>query len=416
MNKTTRITPSKWNELLGVFSVFWVVVSSGGVFLNSKAVVNFVLVFDVMLLSFLLASIYQKIVRQHLAAVGYFLLLTFVVMLSTIANADLSSLLTYARLILMLLLSMAVALALDKEKILSVFVKTVVVIAAFSVLFFYTGLVEQYAWMFPVIEFNDNNYVNAFVYLHFNSVEPRNFGIFIEPGLYQIYLNMALFVLVYAKKPIRYRYVWIGVLLAALFSTNSTTGFILALVIFAGYAFINERNKYKAVLVPVRIAIVFILIGLVVGSEFFTENIKEKFLFANRLSFMTRLNSTLIDLELVIRNPFFGVGVGNYESNIRAYDAVGLVIDAATNTFSQLAALIGLPFIVIVVVGSCYFIAALKIGRMQKFVLGLMYVVFFSTEPFILYPLFYLPTFMGFNLARQKRLILNRGFADVYVR
>lgn len=402
MNETTRITPSKWSEILGAFSVFWIVVSSGGVFLNSKAVVNYTLIFDVFLVSFLLASIYRKIVRHHLAAAGYFLLLTILVLLSTIANADFASVLTYARLILMLLLSMAVALALDKDKILNVFVKTVVFVAAFSVLFFYTGIIEQYAGLFPVIEFNDNNYVNAFVYLYFDSVEPRNFGIFIEPGLFQIYLNMALFVLVYAKKPIPYRYVWIGVLLAALFATNSTTGFILALIIFAGYAFVDQGGKHKAVLVPVRIAFVFVILGLVVSSEFFTGNLEEKFLLTNQLSFMTRLNSTLIDWELTSRNPIFGVGVGNYESNISAYDASGLVIDAATNTFSQLAALLGLPFIICVVAGACYFIATLKVGRVQKAVFGLMYVVSFSTEPFILYPLFYLPAFMGFHLARQR--------------
>ena len=403
MNENNRGTQSKWGEILGAFSVFWIVVTSGGVFLNSKAVINHVLIFDVVLVSFLLASIYRKIVRYHLAAVSYFLLLTFVVLLSTIANADFASLLTYARLVLVLLLSMVVALALDKDKILNIFVKTVLFIAAFSVLFFYTGLVEQYAGLLPVVEFNDNNYVNAFVYLYFDSIERRNFGIFVEPGLFQIYLNMALFILVYTKKQIPYRYAWIGVLLAALFGTNSTTGFILALFICAGYAFSDQGGKHKAVLIPVRIAFVSIIIGLIVSSEFFTENLEEKFLLTNRLSFMTRLNSTLIDWELVTRNPIFGVGVGNYQSNINAYDATGLVIDAATNTFSQLAALMGFPFIICVVISVFYFIVTLKIGQVEKVVLGSMYVVFFSTEPFILYPLFYLPAFMRFNLARQRR-------------
>ena len=74
MNENNRGTQSKWGEILGAFSVFWIVVTSGGVFLNSKAVINHVLIFDVVLVSFLLASIYRKIVRYHLAAVSYFLL------------------------------------------------------------------------------------------------------------------------------------------------------------------------------------------------------------------------------------------------------------------------------------------------------------------------------------------------------
>lgn len=399
----SRVKSSKWSVVLGTFSMFWIVVTSGGVYFNSKAVVNYLLIFDVVLVTFLLASSYREIVRLHLNALGYFLMLVFVVLLSTIANTDFSSLLTYARLILMLLLAMGVALTLDRGGVYRVFVKTVVVIAAFSVLFFYSGFVEKYAGLFPIIEFNEKDYSNAFVYVHFESVEPRNFGIYFEPGLFQIYLNTAIYILIYAKQKIPYRYVWVGVLLAALLPTNSTTGFILAMIILAGYAIKNQNGPHRIILNPLKFVLVFSGLVLAASSAVFTDNIEEKFLGRNQLSFITRINSTLIDWELVTANPVFGVGVGSYESKISEYDASGLVIDSATNTFSQLAALLGFPFVFLVAIGAFRYIFSLKAGRVDKAVLGLMYVVFFSTEPFVLYPLFYLPTFLFFNACRASR-------------
>lgn len=394
---------SAWRMRLSAFSVVWLVVTSGGVFFNSQSVTPITLMFNVALVILLLLTVPSRRLSRMANEWAVLALLIVLVVISVMANGDYASLLSYARLCLTLVLAFSVCALVPVPLFAKVFVKTVVVISAVSLALFYTDLVISYSSLFPVIEFYQNNYINAFVYLSLDGLEQRNLAIFIEPGLFQIYINIALFLVLFSGGEIKYRFAVVLLLLVTLYSTNSTTGFILGVLIVGGFAALRKTSGSSVVPVAVNFIIGASIVAGVLGSDLFVENIENKFAGDSQKSFITRQNSTLIDLILIGRSPFVGGGVGSYQDSLNQLDSGGLEIDAATNTFSQLGAVVGLPFLLIVFFRSVFFIFKSGLGVPGAVILAVVYFVSFSTEPFVLYPFFYVPVFMGrLGLGRER--------------
>ena len=388
---------------LGIFSVGWIIVTSGGVLFNAQNVVPYVMVFDVLL-------VFAQVIlaRRALLTRGrvvLFALLVACVVLSVIANSDYAPFLSYARLLLIIALALGTCLLVGNEVIATTFVKVVVALAGISVFFFYSKIVDSNASIFPVIAFYDNTYVNAFIYLSLYMLEHRNLGIFIEPGLYQIYLNMALFILLYSGRKFRYKYIVVIVLLVALYSTKSTTGYIMGLLIISGQVFHTNLSN-KNILSPVFKGVVVVLaVALVLKSEFFSGNIEEKFYGDQSMSYGYRVNAFLVDYLIISENPLTGAGVGNYKE---ALETSVLAIDASANTFSQLGAHVGLPFVLLILWRVGVFVFRLKLGFVGKTIFAVVYIVSFSIQPFVLYPLFYLPVFMSYRDWQTRQRAMQR--------
>lgn len=385
---------------LGVFSVVWIIITSGGVMLNHYSVVPYTLIFDVTLV-FSQFMLVRKALRFNERAMFYVLLVACVI-LSVIANSDYESYLAYARLLLIIALAFGSSLLLANEVIAETFVKFVVGLAGVSIIFFYTGFLEGNAGLFPVLEFADRLYVNAFVYLFHDNADIRNLGIFIEPGLYQIYLNMALFILLFGGGGHRHEKPAILVLLVTLYSTHSTTGYIVGLLIISGHLIVSNKNKNKKSMFfsVSKVLMVLLALGLASMQGFFQKNIDEKFSGKKSMSYVYRINASLADLQIISENPLTGAGIGNYRSLLDIFDRTVLPVVASANTFSQLGALVGLPFVLIILWRVGVFTLHLNIVPIGRWIFLTMYIISFSTEPFILYPLFYLPVFM---VSRQLR-------------
>jgi len=392
-----------WRMRLSAFSVVWLIVTSGGVFFNSQSMIPITLIFNVALVILMLFSVPSRRLAHMANEWSVLALLVVLVVICVMANGDYASFLSYARLCLTLVLAFSVCALVPAPTFARVFVITVVVISAFSLVLFYTDLVGSYSSLFPVIEFYQNNYINAFVYLSLDGLENRNLAIFIEPGLFQIYINVALFLVLFSGREFRYKFAVVLLLIATLYSTNSTTGFILGVLIVGGFAALRKTKEKAVVPVVVNFFIGASVVAGVLGSELFVENIENKFSGDGQKSFITRQNSTLIDLILIERSPLVGGGVGSYQDSLSQLDNGGLEIDAATNTFSQLGAIVGIPFLFIVLFRSVLYFLRSGLGLPGSVILVVIYLVSFSTEPFVLYPFFYVPVFMGrLGLGRDR--------------
>lgn len=383
---------------VGVFSIVWIIITSGGVFFNSDAIIRITLVFDVFLVMGQIALLNKRVIlKRNAAPLVQLILMVISVVFAIIANSDYSSWLTYARLFLVLALAMGTSLLIDNHRIVQVFIKTVIALALISLIMFYSEFVARNDSLFPVINFYEHQYVNGFIYLHYRDIEPRNFSIFIEPGLYQIYLNLCLFALLYGKKITPSRYIQIGILLFAIYSTKSTTGYLLGAFTLGCLIFKSSKKKNIFVMAA-RAAIIILTIFLLVTSESYVKNLDDKFNSdSSTSSFATRKNSTLIDLMIIAENPLTGEGLFNYQNSLDKYDAMGFRVDSATNTFTQLAAVFGLPFVLLIIYRIMLAIMRFQADVVSKIVFLVLYIVCFSTEPFILYPFFYIFLFMSFD-------------------
>lgn len=395
------------NYKLGVFSVVWIIITSGSVFFNQYDSVKYTLIVDLFIVFVQFMSVRKKLLSRYQGQIFLYLSITACFLLSVIGNSDYAFILSYARVLLVIALALGTSLLVPNDVIVATLVKVVVALAGISVLFFYSGIIDRYSNLFPVIQFRENYYVNAFIYLFHDSIDDRNLGIFIEPGLYQIYLNIALLVLLYCKETYRFTYISVITLLIALYSTKSTTGYLLGLFIIAGYVFSLKLSVKNMFSLPFKVTVVVVVVSLVFLSTFFSSNLEEKFFGDKHKSFDSRRNSSIIDYLIIADHPLIGAGVGSYQGLLDQYDNSGLTIDSSANTFSQLGATVGVPFVLLILWRCRLYVFRLEFGFVGKWISFTLFIISFSTQPFVLYPLFYLPVFMSYR-GRQ----LNDWFGD----
>lgn len=383
---------------VGAIVLVWILLTSGTVVPNLQENVRFTLLIGafLMLLQFIHLLKQARSRRVFGALASYLALLGFAV-IPMIVHADFASYLTYARVLTAVGLACGCAVLVEKKVAIRLFVNFISVVALCSLIFFYGNFVGRFPEIFHIEILNETPYYNAYVYVQLAANETRNTAIYIEPGLYQIYLCLGLFMLLYGRQSIRYKYPRIGVLIIALISTNSTAGYIAGLLVMSGLAFNDTSSRFRAPLAILRVLVVLSVIGFSVTSSYFVDNLESKFSGKSQLSWMGRKDSTFADLEIIAKSPFSGAGAGGYMGEIDAFGARGYQIDAATNTYTQLAAVFGLLFPLLVVALQVGTVVAWRENRGLKLVLAAVWAASFLNQPFVLYPFFYLPAFLLFN-------------------
>ncbi len=146
------------------------------------------------------------------------------------------------------------------------YIKMVVFLATCSLVFFILQLISPNIIMslgFPQAYSTGTFYVNPLYCMSsWTSSIKRNVGLMTEPGLYQIILISALYLLMFhmdkmtASKQIKY----IIILIIALLTTQSTTGYIGLIILLLFYYF-NKRNVGVKSSVKVKVT-AFLIVGI----------------------------------------------------------------------------------------------------------------------------------------------------------
>lgn len=182
----------------------------------------------------------------------------------------------------------------------------------------YSGVREQL--------YSYNFYIYNLVYVH----PDRNCGPFGEPGQYQCVLTSTLFFLLFypEKINIRYKIFSIGILIATILTTQSTTGYIsfaiIVLCYFAYSCIIDHVDK--RILNVFRLSILAILLFVFftdLGESFLQTTIYNKFDFENNeilASGGARTEGIYGALNLMASHPevLWGIGFDNALLNVRS--------------------------------------------------------------------------------------------------
>lgn len=176
----------------------------------------------------------------------------------------------------------------------------------------------------------------------------RNFGPFSEPSRYQLFLNIALFFLLFVKQHVDVKKVIL--IITTVITTLSTTGLITLILLFIGYLFKkNIKNTHK-------ILLVLICVMLLGSSIVLSQDVVNAFLKIERgeasSSFASRYNSIIAGLILVKDNFFFGTGIEKASSSY--INAVAMFSDSTelsnANTilihFSKFGFIVGFYFLI----------------------------------------------------------------------
>ena len=146
------------------------------------------------------------------------------------------------------------------------------------------------------------NYFNLF-YSYSTAFPPRICGFFWEPGVNQIYLNLALLLYYLLKKNNKFQ---LFILIISILFTQSSSGYIIMFIIFTAIICKNEHmKKFNKSLIRIFLGILSVVCAMVV---FF---IKAKETSAIGDSFAMRSNDLITGFILFLENPIFGRGFYN---------------------------------------------------------------------------------------------------------
>ena len=156
---------------------------------------------------------------------------------------------------------------LNPQKALTRFVKFVAAISLFSVVCFTIQIIIGLEFFSPISQMlNGRGLYGFFLYSVATHDILRNYGIFGEPGIYQIIVNVAIFIMLFWKRRLdfsnkMYTNVLI-VLIITLITINSTIGYIELMCIFGGVVIKGSKTLKK------RIGIVIIIMCIAAIGDF----------------------------------------------------------------------------------------------------------------------------------------------------
>lgn len=288
------------------------------------------------------------------------------------------------------------------KKIFSDIILVLSIASIFSFVIYYINY--ELLNVFPIIS-NTNGVQYYFTGVSFIPIKVaytmyRSYGIFREPGMYMVFLNIALIFELFSKN---INYKRIIVLSLALLTTLSTAGYLslfLILIVFISKADIKIQNKiYFIICVSVVIASILSF----VDYKFFFNRIFMK-LFDGGSSSDSRLDSITINILLLLDNVHsipFGLGFENVESSFlkKAVEIKSLAGIHNTNTFFKILSVNGLVFFTIYMSSLLCFWR--KYYKKEYLALFLIFCILLSNEDMILNCLTYILPFYAFKVSNK---------------
>lgn len=221
----------------------------------------------------------------------------------------------------------ALIYAINKEMTLTRYINIVYFISIISLLFYFLQQFEGIQFFTKMFHTETGRgLVGFFFYFAASRDMERNYGMFGEPGIFQIVLITALFIIIYWEDKLylkrkRIRNILV-VLLITIATTKSALGLVLTGIVFLGTLFDKLNNKVK-----MRVLLIFMVVIIIAFIDYFSNganSLLEKFLFTKvaEMELGTSFNENTsggarvyilsVAFETLKTSPLFGVGSHSY--------------------------------------------------------------------------------------------------------
>lgn len=236
--------------------------------------------------------------------------------------------------------------------------------------------------------FHFDRYISVVIYNYLTKTADgvRNCGMFWEPGAFQGYiLLVAMLYISDIKKLWMKHHRECIILIMALVTTFSTTGYVTFAILMFLLVIKNVHNPiYKVLMI---IAVVIASIYAFNTLEFLGNKMMGEFTKAQKISHgdisWTRMGSAQIDLKNIERHPF----VGNGFLMEQKYKGIGNKMAGAGNGFTGVINSFGIPFMIFFL--SNLFRKIPSNDNYEKACFLILFILLLNGEYFLNYPLFW---------------------------
>lgn len=318
LNNTSSI--SIWDYIIVLIMIY---VSGKTLIFSANINPTYVLlynIFPILFLPFLYLYVHGK--KSYLKSgelkrlEEFFIAFCVLLVLSALLNLDFRG--GYVVTIMLFITSYIYVRIVPLNKFITIFEKIIWWITIVSVpVFIISYFVPNIRALFPTItNVGLHTYANLFITViplwDTDSNLFRLYGPFNEPGMYQIYLNLALLFHIHLNGRLQLKKAIVYIL--AVLLTLSTAGYICLAFVLLGYMFsLNRRvNKYKnyaiALLIIIAFGVIFTQTSLLTSEG----DVFRKFS-AESVSAVSREASVIVNLEAFMINPIAGVGFSDIQ-------------------------------------------------------------------------------------------------------
>lgn len=237
-----------------------------------------------------------------------------------------------------------------------VFIRVIVFFSVISLVFYsfsYIGFIHSFilnglTGYFTPLNYSKNNadeycrnimiYNYNLNYFHLYSMF-RNSGPFWEPGMFTVFINIALFLNLMRDPKVINKYNVI--LIIANITTFSTTGYITMFITISYYVLADVKVKGHYIK-GAFLGVLLVLLGLYVSQLGFMRGKIEDDMFEKDDKAYTRFGAALIHFKQIYDNPWIGLGLKIQEVNILYTDS-----NSTANGLTNVVRTFGIPVSVI---------------------------------------------------------------------
>lgn len=300
-------------EYITLFAIIYLSSSFVGIAMNGT--INLTLTIMITIISFLLNI---KKIKFSTKMWLLILILITLTLISVLLNQD--NLYDYIIFLIPLICGFIISNIIEPKLFIKYYDNILYFLSIFSIItFLIINIVPNLLNYFP-ITINQSGIVMKnlfFSVVYNNSYFNSNYGLFWEPGAYQIFVNIALFFQLFLFKTINKKRVAIYILtIVTTFSTTGYFGLFFLIIIY----FLSNNNLGKKRIKNILYIFIFLFI-----SYFIVKNLSENIYFkvfgklealfnssllTNNQSFIStniRVNSLKIPLDAFLSNPLFGI-------------------------------------------------------------------------------------------------------------
>ena len=256
------------------------------------------------------------------------------------------------------------------------------------ILLILTIVVPSIVSNFPIIINTSGKETNHLILYTSLVGHTRNAGIFREPGVYQLYLNFALFLQIFVLKKINKKE--LIVLILCLLTTASTAGIIIAIIIFfVAILFKNDslaKNSRRNLTLFAYIFVLVIIFNPAVYNEIFDKLSKDSGFY---ISTLARISSLTIPLYMFFQSVgsfIIGLGLNDFtllyvETSLNLYNFPFTADGTGTNTYLNKFATYGFLYGFIFIYGVFNFCKKIFTKSLfKKYIFFIVFLMMFSNE------------------------------------